>query len=243
LLKLTLSCLFVLGTSTGLVAEQNHAPGRTVEVPRIEMRLVETDHGTTVEVLSDLRLVNPRIEYVCGEWVECHDPVAEKDKLAYRAKRYYSPTPDTLFSVVSEAPDKAMEFRASYAFRHGGKDRKEPVMLETIKPNALVAVAFDPAGPDAVLRVINRWRAQCQLPPVAYDPALAAISQTNNAMGGVHAYTGNCRQTWAGTLDPESAVSMWMNSSGHRNIIMAPNLTRGGSHCASNGATFTGNPW
>ena len=71
---------------------------------------------------------------------------------------------------------------------------------------------------------------------------MAAISQTNNAMGGVHAYTGNCRQTWAGTPDPESAVSMWMNSSGHRNIIMASNLVRGGSHCAGNGATFTGNP-
>jgi uncharacterized protein YkwD len=71
---------------------------------------------------------------------------------------------------------------------------------------------------------------------------MAAISQTNNAMGGVHAYTGNCRQTWAGAADPESAVSMWMNSSGHRNIIMASNLVRGGSHCAGNGATFTGNP-
>jgi hypothetical protein len=165
LLKLTLSCLFVLGTSTGLVAEQNRAPGRTVEVPRIEMRLVETDHGTMVEVLSDLRLVSPRIEYVCGEWVECHNPVAENGKLAYRAKRYYAPTPDTLFSVASEAPDKAMEFRASYAFRHGGKDRKDPVMLETVKPNALVAVAFDPAGPDAVLRVINRWRAQLPMIP------------------------------------------------------------------------------
>ena len=135
-----------------------------------------------------------------------------------------------------------MQFKASYAFRHGGGDRKEPVLLETVKPNALVAVESDPAGPDPVLRVINRWRARFHLPPVAYDPNMAAISQTNNAMGGVHAYTGNCRQTWAGSSDPESAVSMWMNSSGHRNIIMASNLVRGGSHCAGNGATFTGNP-
>jgi hypothetical protein len=242
MLKMTLSCLIILGTSCALATDQQQTPALTVKIPKIEMRLIATDEGTMAEALSDRKLVNPRIEYICGEWACCYEPIAENGKFLYRAKRYYTPTPDTLFSFASETPDKTLEFRASYAFRHGGKDRKEPTLLETVKPNALVAVESDPAGPDPVLRVINRWRARFQLPPVVYDPNMAAISQTNNAMGGVHAYTGNCRQTWAGTADPDSAVSMWMNSSGHRNIIMASNLVRGGSHCAGNGATFTGNP-
>ncbi len=242
MLKMTLSCLIVLGSSFAPASEQPRTSAPTVEIPRLEMRLIETNEGTLAEVLSDRKLVNPRIEYICGEWACCYEPVAENDKFLYRANRYYTPTPNTLFSVACEAPDKTQEFKASYAFRQGGKDRKEPLLLETVKPNTLVAVESDPAGPDLVLRVINRWRAQYHLPPVAYDPNMAGISQTNNAMGGVHAYTGNCRQTWAGTADPESAVSMWMNSSGHRNIIMASDLVRGGSHCAGNGATFTGNP-
>jgi hypothetical protein len=243
MLKLLFSCVLVSTTSVALASDQKHEAGKNAEVPRIEMRLLETDQGVIGEVLSNQKLVNLRIEYLCGTWAEAYEPVTENGRFVYRAKCYYAPMPNTLFSVASQATDKAMEFRASYAYRQGSKDRKGPVMLETVKPNALVAIGCDPAGPDAVLRVINRFRAQWQLPPVTYDPALAAISQTNNAMGGVHAYTGNCRQTWAGTPDPESAVSMWMNSCGHRNIIMAPNLTRGGSHCAANGATFTGNPW
>ncbi len=242
MLKMTLWCLIILGTSFVLAGERQQTAAPTVEIPRIEMRLIETDQGTLAEVLSDQKLVNPRIEYICGDWACCYEPIAENGKFLYRANRYYTPTPNTLFSVASEAPDKAQEFKASYAFRRGSKDRKEPVLLEAVKPNRLVAVESDPAGPDLVLRVINRWRARFHLSPVAYDPNMAAISQTNNAMGGVHAYTGNCRQTWAGTADPESAVSMWMNSSGHRTIIMASNLVRGGSHCAGNGATFTGNP-
>jgi hypothetical protein len=242
MLKMTLSCLIVLGTSSALAVELPHTSAPAFKIPTIEMRLIETDSGAMAEVLSDGKLANPKIEYLCGEWTGCYEPIAENGKFLYRAKRYYAPTANTLFTVASESPDKALEFKASYAFRQGGKDRKEPLLLETAKPNALVAVECDPAGPDQVLRVINRWRARYNLPPVAYDPNMAAISQTNNAMGGVHAYTGNCRQTWAGTADPEYAVSMWMNSSGHRNIIMAPNLFRGGSHCAGNGATFTGNP-
>ena len=202
MLKTTLSCLIVLGTSLALAAEQQHASAPTVKIPKIEMRLIETDEGTMAEVLSDGKLVNPRIEYICGEWTCCYEPIDENGKFLYRAKRYYTPTPNTLFTVASEAPDKAQEFKASYAFRHGSKDRKEPLLLETVKPNALVAVERDPAGPDRVLRVINRWRARFNLPPVSYDPNMAAISQTNNAMGGVHAYTGNCRQTWAGTSIP-----------------------------------------
>ena len=194
------------------------------------------------EVLSDRKLVNPRIEYICGEWASCYEPVAENGKLLYRAKSLLYTHTEHAFLRCQRGPDKALEFRASYAFRQGGKERSEPVPLETVKPNAMAVIDSDPAGPDPVLRVINRWRAQWHLPPVAYDPAMAAISQTNNAIGGVHAYTGNCRQTWAGTSQPESAVSMWMNSTGHRNIIMASNLVRGGSHCAANGATFTGNP-
>jgi hypothetical protein len=242
MLKLMFSCLLVLATSVAMATDRNRDPGKSSAVPMIEMRLLETDEGTLVEVLSNKKLTNPRIEYVHGELAECYEPVIENGRFVYRAKCYYAPTPNTLFSVTSQAAGKALEFSASYAFRHRGKDRNEPVMLETVKPNRLVAIDPDPAGPDAVLRVINRYRAQYQLPPASYDPALAAVSQTNNALGGVHAYTGNCRQTWAGAADPESAVSMWMNSSGHRNIIMAADLTRGGSHCAANGATFTGNP-
>jgi hypothetical protein len=248
-LKFAFLCLIVLGPSFAMATERHDTTLPAAEVPGIEMRLIETDSGTLAEVLSDRKLDNPRIEYICGEWSKCYEPVDENGKFLYRATRFYTPTPNTLFSVASDAPpfhlDKqtaAHEFKASYAFRHGSKERKEPVLLETIKPNALAAVESDPAGPDPVLRVINRWRAASHLPPVAYDPNMAAISQTNNAMGGVHAYTGNCRQTWAGTPDPESAVAMWINSSGHRNIILASNLVRGGSHCAGNGATFTGNP-
>lgn len=242
MLKTTFLCSILLGTSFATAAEQHHSSAPTAEIPTIEMRLIETAEGAMAEILSDRKLANPRIEYICGEWTSCYEPVVENGKFLYRAKPYYVPTPDTLFSVASEAPEKAREFKASYAFRHGSKDRKEPVLLETIQPNTLVAVECDPAGPDPVLRVINRWRARYHLSPVAYDPNMASISQTNNAMGGVHAYTGNCRQTWAGTSDPESAVAMWINSTGHRNIILASNLIRGGSHCAGNGATFTGNP-
>ena len=162
MLKTTLSCLIVLGTSLALAAEQQHASAPTVKIPTIEMRLIETDEGTLAEVLSDAKLVNPRIEYICGEWACCYEPIAENGKFLYRANRYYTPTPNTLFSVASDAPDKAQQFKASYAFRHGGKDRKEPVLLETVTPNALVAVESDPAGPDPVLRVINRWRARFQ---------------------------------------------------------------------------------
>ena len=147
MLKTTLSCLIVLGTSFALAAEQHDASTPTVEIPKIEMRLIETDEGAMAEVLSDQKLVNPRIEYVCGEWTSCHEPVAENGKFLYRGKSYYTPTPNTLFSVTSEAPGKALEFQASYAFRQGGKDRKEPVLLETVKPNALVAAGPTRRGP------------------------------------------------------------------------------------------------
>ncbi len=242
MLKTTLLCLVILGTSLAIAAEPHHSTALAVEIPKIEMRLIETGEGSMAEVLSDRKLMNPRIEYICGEWTNCHEPIDENGKFLYRAKRYFTPTSDTLFSVASDGPEKAQEFKSSYAFRHVSKERNEPLPLDAVAPNALVAIEPDAAGPDPVLRVINRWRARFHLLPVAYDPKLAAISQTNNAMGGVHAFTGNCRQTWAGTSDPESAVAMWINSSGHRNIILAANLTRGGSHCASNGATFTGNP-
>jgi hypothetical protein len=88
----------------------------------------------------------------------------------------------------------------------------------------------DPYGFSAI---INNYRAAAGLPPLAYDPNLAAWASQNNAAQcsqglGHHIMANffqNCGYNQASVLD--IAIS-WMNSPGHAQNMLAPSATRFG---------------
>ncbi|MEW4567849.1 CAP domain-containing protein [Tautonia sp. JC769] len=88
----------------------------------------------------------------------------------------------------------------------------------------------DPYGFSAI---INNYRASAGLPPLAYDPNLAAWASQNNAAQcsrglGHHIMANffqNCGYNQASVLD--IAIS-WMNSPGHAQNMLAPSATRFG---------------
>jgi hypothetical protein len=90
--------------------------------------------------------------------------------------------------------------------------------------------ATDPYGFAAVL---NRYRSEAGLPPVAYDHELSAWAAQNNAeqssRGMGHHINPNCYQNCAwNTPDAASVGEAWMESRGHRANMLAPSISRFG---------------
>lgn len=91
----------------------------------------------------------------------------------------------------------------------------------------------DAADPYGFAAIINHYRAQAGLHPLAYDSSLSAWASQNNAaqcsQGIGHHVVPNCFQNcgWNYSSAQEAAVA-WMNSSGHRQNMLTPSATRFG---------------
>jgi hypothetical protein len=110
---------------------------------------------------------------------------------------------------------------------HRGLWRVDPDSKRT--PEELIPV-IDPYGFAAIL---NEYRAQAGLPPVAYDHDLSAWAASNNAeqasRGMGHFVSPNCYQNCAwNTTDAASTAEAWMQSRGHRANMLSPSITRFG---------------
>lgn len=232
------SLVLVLAAASAISAE----PGKGTASPKLEAKLVPggSSGQFMIDIFSDQPLVEPKLQYVIGDWEQFYDSVREGDKFWYRAKRYYSPSADTLITLQSLSADKKMDFTANFAIRQAALSSKQPSTLEA----SGTVECGDPNAPerrDLGLAIINRLRALRGLAPIQYDAEFQRVSRVNNEMGGRHRYNTGW-QTWAPVCEPEGAVSMWMQYySSHGKIIMDPNITRGGTHTHPNyGTTFTG---
>lgn len=90
-----------------------------------------------------------------------------------------------------------------------------------------------PADPYGFAAVLNRIRASMGLGPAAYDPSLSSwavqnnVAQSNRGLG--HHVNPNCYQNCGWNYaDAESVASGWMNSPGHRQNMLTPNMSRFG---------------
>jgi uncharacterized protein YkwD len=78
--------------------------------------------------------------------------------------------------------------------------------------------------------VLNRLRAASGLHPLSYDPGLSAWAARNNAAqvwrGIGHHVNPNCRQNCAWNVaDANEAAQSWMESPGHRENMLARDVT------------------
>jgi hypothetical protein len=90
--------------------------------------------------------------------------------------------------------------------------------------------ATDPYGFAAI---INRYRGESGLAPLAYDHELSIWAAQNNAeqssRGLGHHVSPNCYQNCAwNTPDAQSAAEAWMESRGHRANMLSPAISRFG---------------
>ena len=97
-------------------------------------------------------------------------------------------------------------------------------------PAPLPEVSGDPYGFAAHF---NYYRAVAGLPPVSYDPNLSNwashnnVAQTRRGLG--HFVNPNCFQNCAWNItDAATAAQTWMNSTGHRENMLSPNISRFG---------------
>lgn len=126
---------------------------------------------------------------------------------------------------------------AAYGYRPSAVASPRPVELSAppaaaapAQPQYTYATAGDPYGFAAIL---NSYRASVGLPPVAYDPSLAAWASQNNAAqsrrGLGHHINPNCFQNCGWNYGNAWSVAQgWMNSPGHRQNMLSPSITRFG---------------
>jgi uncharacterized protein YkwD len=91
-------------------------------------------------------------------------------------------------------------------------------------------MAADPYG---FAQVLNRIRGAMGLPQVEYDPTLSSWAVQNNvaqsSRGLGHHVNPNCYQNCGWNYsDAESVATGWMNSPGHRQNMLQPNISRFG---------------
>jgi hypothetical protein len=248
--KLILSSVVMIGAWMVLGTNENPVQGKEGQAPAVEARLAFDAQGLgMVEVVSQEKLVQPKVQHYVGQWVSFHEPAQKEGKYVYRAKSYYKLSENVVLTLKSLSADEKNEFTTSLvvpSFTAGGK---EPVALRVgeveqyAKGKEPAAGGAETVRGDIGLAIINRFRALRGLSPIKYDQEFARVSRVNNEMGGVHRYNTGW-QTWASPADPESAVSMWMGAyyNSHGVIIMNPNISRGGTHSHPvYGTTFTGN--
>ena len=81
--------------------------------------------------------------------------------------------------------------------------------------------------------ILNQYRAEAGLPPLAYDHELSAWAASNNSeqssLGMGHHVNPNCYQNCAWNApDAASVAQAWMDSRGHRKNMLASSVTRFG---------------
>ncbi|WP_161602173.1 CAP domain-containing protein [Tautonia marina] len=109
----------------------------------------------------------------------------------------------------------------------------EPEPQPAPDPSAQYPAEQAYGDPYGFAAIINNYRASAGLPPLAYDPNLAAWASQNNAAQcsrglGHHIMANffqNCGYNQTSVLD--IAIS-WMNSPGHAQNMLAPSATRFG---------------
>jgi hypothetical protein len=133
--------------------------------------------------------------------------------------------------VVKEITEAGTESKEEVEKERAAKLAKQKE--EAAKRAAQIAAA------DPLLVTMNATRARHGLPPCIYDPSLQNISYRNNAAGGGHVVMGGNGQIWAGTGSYQGAVNMWLNSSGHRVIMLSGRRYAGCAVGPGNQATCT----
>jgi uncharacterized protein YkwD len=136
------------------------------------------------------------------------------------------PVPAALFTTRGSEP----VLLADPSLRTAHLSIRETMPAEPESPAPEPEASGDPYGFAAIL---NNYRASAGLPPVAYDPNLSNWASQNNAAqsrrGLGHHVNPNCFQNCAwNCTDIVSAATSWMNSSGHRQNMLAPSITRFG---------------
>ncbi len=118
-------------------------------------------------------------------------------------------------------------------------DRSVRTTAATVFDNAKSSIPFanpepEPAAdPYGFAAYFNDYRSRAGLPPVAYDPNLSNWASHNNAAqtrrGLGHFVNPNCVQNCAWNItDAATAAQAWMNSSGHRENMLSPTISRFG---------------
>ena len=93
-----------------------------------------------------------------------------------------------------------------------------------------------------VFGIINRIRAQRGLRQLAYDQALAAAADQNNAgqlragYSSHHTNPGAYQVAYVGPTTADAAVNGWLASPSHAGVLLNPNVT-------TIGVAMTGNAW
>jgi len=142
-----------------------------------------------------------------------------------------------------------------------------PAPAETPSPVPTTTVLPTPVNAcgQGLIPLINQVRAENGLPPLAESPLLNADAQqyadfiasrsilshtadgrTLDARAEAAGYTGwkALGENLAGGYDtPEQAVTAWLASPGHHDIIMSPSYTETGVGCAWNAASPYGSFW
>ena len=139
--------------------------------------------------------------------------------------------------------------RAPQAPKQAAKPARETVKLADRSVRTTATTTFDNAkstsatintpepepasDPYGFAAHFNYYRAVAGLPPVSYDPNLSNwashnnVAQTRRGLG--HFVNPNCFQNCAWNItDAATAAQMWMNSTGHRENMLSPNISRFG---------------
>lgn len=160
-----------------------------------------------------------------------------------RAQDAPKSTSNTKPDARPKAPEKQwvwLEKQGMWGFGHQitsgpqeGLWRIDPGTKQPPAPTPTPAPPEPPADPHGFTAMLNRLRATVGLGPVAFDQDLSAWAAQNNAAqchrGLGHHVNPNCLQNSAwNTPDASSTLSTWLNSPGHRENLLAPEITRVG---------------
>lgn len=131
-----------------------------------------------------------------------------------------APATEPVPAVVDEAPAKVQGANPSLESLPADESAEEP------KEEADAETVELPLCPFAarVIALINMHRARAGLPPLKADINLVNVCQNHSrwmlSYGFQHAANSGRECIAMGVNTPESLVNLWMNSSGHRAIIM-----------------------
>ena len=157
-----------------------------------------------------------------------------------------------ILSITSAAKGQTSPSAPAFqASRPAVKPSREPMKLADRSVRTTATTTFDNAksasptintpepdpepasDPYGFAAHFNTYRAAAGLPPVSYDPNLSNwashnnVAQTRRGLG--HFVNPNCFQNCAWNItDAATAAQMWMNSTGHRENMLSPNISRFG---------------
>lgn len=125
-------------------------------------------------------------------------------------------------------------FFARFRHHHSGPVDSAPSAYSAA-PDAQAAAANTQSGSDpyGFLAILNRIRAGAGLRPVAYDSGLSSWARRNNVFQclrglGHHVNPGGVQNCGWNYADAPSVAQGWMDSPGHRQNMLDPNITQVG---------------